>query len=313
MPGRIFVTGGSGFVGTAIIEELVSRNYSVNGLVNRREVQAGGGGVRSVKGSLFDPVSLDEGMRGCEAAIHIVGIIMPKPSQGITFERIHFEGAKNVIDAATRNGVRRFIHMSALGVGPGAVSDYHRTKYKAEQYLRSTALEWTIFRPSLIHGPRGEFMQLEAMWARKRAPFPVMFMPFMPYFGAGAMGFGGAGQLQPVYVKDVARAFVDALGNRKTVGEIYPLGGPDRFTWPQLHRTISQAVVGKPRMVLPIPVWVGKLYAAIGIAPLLGFNRDQVIMSQEDNTCDLGKFRDDFGWEPQAFEPTLRSYAQQLR
>jgi NADH dehydrogenase len=218
----------------------------------------------------------------------------------------------NVIDAAKRNGVRRFVHMSALGVRPDAVSTYHKTKYRAEEHLRNSGLDWTIIRPSMIHGPGGEFMQMEAMWARKRAPFPVMFMPFMPYFGAGALGFGGAGRLQPVYVGDVARAFVDALANRKTVGEVYLLGGPDTYTWPQLHRAVSQTVVGRRRWVLPIPVWAGKFYSVIGAAPLLGFNKDQVIMSQEDNVADLSKFRHDFGWEPQPFEPTLRDYARQL-
>jgi NADH dehydrogenase len=137
-------------------------------------------------------------------------------------------------------------------------------------------------------------------------------MPFMPYFGAGTLGFGGAGRLQPVYVNDVARAFVDALENRKTIGEVYLLGGPDTYTWPELHRTVGQAVVGKRRWVMPIPVWAGRLYAAVGVAPLLGFNKDQVIMSQEDNTADLSKFRHDFGWDPRPFEPTLREYARLL-
>ncbi len=312
MPGRIFVTGGSGFVGSAVIEELVARHYSVTALVNRAPLTAGEGIARSATGSLFDPPSLDAGIRGCDAVIHLVGIIMEKPSKGMTFQRIHFEGTRNVVDAAKRNGVRRFIQMSALGTRPDAVSDYHRTKYQAEECVRASGLDWTIFRPSLIHGPQGEFMRMEAMWARKRAPFPVLFMPFMPYFGAGMLGFGGAGKLQPVFVKDVARAFVDSLENRKTVGEVYLLAGPDVLTWPELHRTVAQAVVGKRRMVLPIPVWAGKLYAAVGIAPILGFNRDQVVMSQEDNTADLTKFKSDFGWDPQPFELALRGYANQL-
>ena len=78
---------------------------------------------------------------------------------------------------------------------------------------------------------------------------------FMPYFGAGPVGRGGAGKLQPVFVGDVARAFVDALENRKTVGEVYPLAGPTSLRWPQLHQTISPQVVGKRRMTMPIPVW----------------------------------------------------------
>jgi len=309
MPGRVFVTGASGFVGSAVIEELVTRGYGVNALVNRRELSAhAGGDVRPIKGGLFDARALDEGMTGVDAVIHLVGIIMEKRSKGVTFERIHFEGTKSVVDAAKRNGVRRYVHMSALGVRPNAVSTYHRTKYRAEAYVRASGLDWTIIRPSLIHGPGGEFMQMEANWARGKAP-PFLFMP---YFGAGALGRGGAGKLQPVYVKDVARAFVQALASPKTVGEVYPLGGPDQLTWPELHRTSAEAIVGRKRGVLALPVWKAKLLTHLVPRPLLPFNRDQVIMSQEDNTCDLSKFRADFGWEPQPFEPTLRQYASKL-
>ena len=105
MAGRVFVTGASGFVGTAVVEELARRNYAVNALVNRGELKAAGGSVNEIRGSLFDAKSLDEGMRGCDAVIHLVGIIMEKPAKGITFQRIHFEGAKNVVDATVRAGI----------------------------------------------------------------------------------------------------------------------------------------------------------------------------------------------------------------
>jgi len=308
MPGRVFVTGGSGFVGSAVIDELITRNYSVNALSHQRSLRTEGDALRIVPGDLFDAAALDEGMRGCDAIIHLVGIIMEKRGRGITFQRIHVEGTRHVVDATLRSGIRRYVHMSALGTRPGAVSTYHRTKYAAEEYVRASGLEWTIIRPSLIHGPRGEFMGMEAKWARFSAP-PFLFMP---YFGAGAMGFGGAGMLQPVYVKDVARAFVDALENRKTIGEVYPLAGPDRGTWPELHRIASTAITGKPRRSFPIPAWSARIQAALLPNALLGFNRDQVIMSQEDNITDITKFVDDFGWEPQPFEPSLRSYASQL-
>jgi NADH dehydrogenase len=307
MPGRIFLTGASGFVGAAVIEELTARGYGVNALVNRRELKAGAN-VRAIKGDLFNAAALDEGMAGVDGVIHLVGIIMERPSRGVTFERIHFQGAKSVVDAAIRNGVRRYVHMSALGVRPDAVSTYHRTKYRAEQYVRASGLDWTIIRPSLIHGPGGEFMQMEANWARGKSP-PFLFMP---YFGGGALGRRGAGKLQPVYVKDVARAFVQCLASPNTIGEVYPLGGPDQLTWPELHRTSAEAIVGKKRRVAALPAWYANGLTYVVPRPLLPFNRDQVIMSQEDNTCDLAKFRADFGWDPQPFAPTLREYAGKL-
>jgi NADH dehydrogenase len=302
------VTGGSGFVGSAVIDELLARGYGVNALVNRRDLTSRGESVRSIKGGLFDREALEEGVAGCDAVVHLVGIIMEKRSRGITFERMHFEGTKNVVDAAVRGGVRRYVHMSALGVRANAVSRYHQTKYLAEQDVRASGLDWTIFRPSLIHGPKGEFMAMEAKWARGSAP-PFLFMP---YFGAGALGRGGAGRLQPVYVGDVARAFVDALEKPRTIGQIYPIAGPDVLTWPELHRASAQAIIERPRWVMPLPAWYAKLVTHVAPPALLPFNRDQVIMSQEENTTDLSKFKSDFGWDPKPFEPTLREYAKQL-
>ena len=309
MPKRVFVTGGSGFVGSAVIEELLGRGHEVVALTHRRPLDASiASRVTVVEGDLFDAAALNRGLAGTDAAIHIVGIIMEKPKRGVTFERIHFEGTRAVVNAVPRNNVRRYLHMSALGTRAGAVSDYHKTKYRAEQYVQASGLDWTIFRPSLIHGPKGEFVQMEVNWARRKAP-PFLFMP---YFGAGAFGRGGAGDLQPVYVKDIAKAFADALDNPNTVGEIYPLAGSQVLTWPQMHRAMSQAAVGKRRMVMALPAWYAKALTYALPAAMLPFNRDQVIMSQEDNTADMTKFKDDFGWTPGAFEEQLKEYAKQL-
>src|SRR5689334_19113800 len=98
MPRRVFVTGGSGFVGTAVIEELLSRGHAVNALVHRGDLRVTGGGLRIVRGGLFDRGALDDAVRGCDAVIHLVGIIMERSSKGITFERIHFEGTRSVVD-----------------------------------------------------------------------------------------------------------------------------------------------------------------------------------------------------------------------
>lgn len=307
MPGRVFVTGASGFVGTAVVNELLSRGYGVNALVRSGSLKAAGEQVRVVSGDLFNSAALDEGVRGCDAVVHLVGIISENPSKGVTFRRIHVEGTRQVADAAGRNGVTRFIHMSALGTRPNAASEYHRTKYEAEEIVRA-GTNWTIFRPSMIHGPGGEFTGMLAKWARRQAA-PFLFMP---YFGAGPLGLGGAGMLQPVHVNDVARAFVDAIANPQAVGQSYELGGGERLTWPELHRAAAEAIVGKRRPVVPLPAWYARALTYIVPRALLPFNRDQVLMSQEDNTADLSKFVGDFGWEPKPFREAFRSYAGTL-
>ena len=307
MPGRVFVTGGSGFVGSSLIGELVGRGYSVNALVHSAKLAASDPGVQEITGDLFDPSALDHGMKDCVAVVHLVGIIVEIPAKGITFERMHVEATRAVAEGAKRNNIRRYVHMSALGTRPNAVSSYHKTKWLAEESVRESGLDWTIFRPSLIHGPGG-FMEQEAKWARKEAP------PFvaMPYFGRGLFGLGGAGRLQPVFVHDVSRAFVDAIEQPRTIGMTYDVVGPERFAWPQLHHTSAKALVGHRRLAAPLPAWFAKTLASMGFGPALKFSKDQVIMSQEDNTGDPGPLERDLGWKTKSFETALKEYVAQL-
>jgi NADH dehydrogenase len=305
---RVFVTGANGFVGTAVVRELVGRSFAVNALVREKKLPEEVGDIRNIRGDLSDGAALIEGLRDCAAVIHLVGIIMENPKKGVTFRSAHVEGTRSILEAARSAGIKRYIHMSALGVRAGAASEYHKTKWEAEELVRASGLDWTIIRPSMIHGPDGAFMKMEAKWARKQSP-PFLFMP---YFGAGLLGLGGAGRLQPVYVNDVARAFVDAIGNPKTNRKTYELGGAEQLSWPEMHKAVARAVVGKDRATLAIPVWYAKLIAAILPGAMLPFNRDQVIMSQEDNTCDLGEFSRDFGWGPVGFESALGEYGRLL-
>lgn len=308
MPRRVFVTGGSGFVGQAAVRELLAKNRSVRALVHSRSIEIAADELELVKGQLLDADALDKGMLGCDAVVHLVGIIMEKPGKGVTFERMHVEATRHVVEAAERNSVRRYVHMSALGSRPDARSRYHQTKFAAEEIVRSSSLDWTIFRPSLIHGPGGDFMKMEAGWARKSAP-PFAFMP---YFGGGIVGNRGAGRLQPIAVEDVARAFVESLDTARSVRQVYEMGGEQRLNWPEMHQLAAQAIVGHRRWVLPIPAWYAKALTRIAPARLLPFNYDQVVMSEEDNVCDLAAFERDFGWRPEGFASAVAKYAAQL-
>src|SRR5947207_5934930 len=140
MAGTVFVTGASGFVGGAVVGELLERGYEVNALVHRRPILSAGGKVHSIEGDLFDAKALERGMRGASAVIHLVGIIFEHPYSGITFGRMHSDATRSVVDAAKVAGVKRFVHMSALGTRVDAASDYHKTKFAAEQYVRVSGL-----------------------------------------------------------------------------------------------------------------------------------------------------------------------------
>ncbi len=181
---------------------------------------------------------------------------------------------------------------------------YQRTKFLAEQCVQAAALDWTILRPSLIHGPGGEFTQMEQGWA-SGASIPFVFMP---YFAPGLLGRKPSGKIQPVYVQDVARAFADTLDNEKTIGEIFELGGPEPMTWPQMHRIAASVITGHTKPTLGIPAWYAKALTHLVPPALLPFTRDQVLMSEDDNTCDLTKFINVFGWVPADLESSMRTY-----
>lgn len=300
------LTGGTGYVGRHVLPRLLMAGHRVRALVrNPDKLTNTDARLKPIKGGLFDDAALRELVKGADAVVHLVGIIMEVPRQGQTFERVHVQATQRLLATANAAGVKRWVHMSALGSRPDAVSQYHRTKWQAERAVHGSGLDYTVFRPSIIHGPDGEFMHMVKGFCCN------LFPPFMPYFGAGLLGRGGAGRLQPVWVEDVARCFVESLTNPRTVGETYPLGGPDVYTWPGLYETCHRYIPGakRGRKAMAVPVWYANLIAG---KPGVPFNHDQVIMSQEDSVCDTVKVQEHFGIELASFEPTFEAYAPQI-
>jgi len=306
MSGRsmcVALTGSTGFVGRHVLAELLAKGHTVRALVRRRGKQSGSDmRVATIEGDLFNDKAVAELVHGADAVIHLVGVIMENWREGQTFQRVHVDATQRLLDAAKTSGhIRKWVHMSALGTRPGAVSTYHRTKWQAEELVRGSGIDYTIIRPSIIHGPDGEFMRMvKGFWTG-------MFPPFVPYFGKGATGGGGAGRLQPVHVDDVARCFVDALTNPRAKNEVYPLGGPQAMTWPQLHEIVGRHLPdARKKKIRAVPVWYAKMIAGL---PGVPFNKDQVIMSQEDSTCGTAKVENDFGITLKPFEETVKEYA----
>lgn len=310
----VAVTGATGFVGTHICRTLLEHGHAVRALV--RDPKKAGHLPKSaqvIQGDVFDRESLDRLVDKVDACIHLVGIIMEQPRFEITYQRLHVEATANIVAACEAAGVLRYVHMSALGARPDAVANYHRTKFQAEQLVRDSRLPWTIFRPSLIHGPDGEFTEMVGKWVRGTAP-PFLFMP---YFGAGPLGRGPKRLIQPVYINDLAEAFSRSIETERTIREVYPIGGADRMTWPEMFLTFRDAISpGSKKPAIAIPAWYAKgiatFMAAAGLGNLLPFNVDQVIMSQEDSTCDTQRINAQLGLGLTSFQGAVDQYASRL-
>jgi NADH dehydrogenase len=238
-----------------------------------KTLETSDGGMDWVRGSVLSPNDLRRALQGCDAVIHLVGIIGEIGDQ--TFERVHQEGTLRVVESALACGVRRMIHMSALGTRPAAVSRYHQTKWAAEEAVRGSGLDWTVFRPSVIYGPGDGFVNLFARMSR--------WSPVLPVIGRGTA------LLQPVSIDGVARAFARALDSKDAIHQTYDLCGPDRLTLPQVLQAILRAT-GRRRVIVRIPralAWyptavLEQVFPRILRRPA-PLSRDQILMLEEDN------------------------------
>ncbi|MBI2354113.1 MAG: complex I NDUFA9 subunit family protein [Deltaproteobacteria bacterium] len=290
---KIFVAGGTGFVGGHLKRELLKRGHELRLLVHKRGAN-GESGVEQVEGDVTRPESFEQALGGCEAAINLVGIIREFPSRGVTFERLHVQATANVLAAAGKAGIRRYLHMSALGTRPDAVSAYHKTKYRAEELVRASNLSWTIMRPSLIYGPRDAFINMLAAQLR--------LAPLMPIIGDGRY------RLQPIHADDVARCFALALEMPETIGQFFELCGNDRLSYDELLDAVA-AAMGKSAPLKPhAPLGLMKLIIPVmQQLPQFPITMDQLQMLIEENICD-GRWKLTFRFEPRGFREGIREY-----
>jgi len=284
---HVFVTGATGFVGHALLQRLCAAGHVVHCLV-RRGSEAdlrGFGAIARIEGDILTRRGLEEGMAGCDAVVHLVGIIREHRATNVTFERVHVEGTRNVLDAAKAAGIQRYLHMSALGTRRGAASRYHRTKWTADEAVRDSGLAWTIFRPSIVYGRGDGFVTMLASMVRR--------LPATPVIGSGRQ------RLQPIPVEQVAQAFTGALELPATIKQTYEVGGPDAVTVPELLDLIGRALGHRRVRKLQVPLGLMTPLARV-LHPVPGFpvTPDQLLMLGEDSVCDPRPFFDVFHLDP---------------
>jgi len=291
---KVAVTGGTGFVGRAIVKMLVSRSHAVTVIArNIPDEDLRIEGVSYMAGSVISGDGLDEFVKGQEAVIHLVGII--REEGDYTFDKVHRVGTHQILNATRQEGIRRYLHMSALGTSENAVSRYHRTKWEGELAVRNSGLDWTIFRPSIIFGPEDDFINMLAGVMKKS--------PIMPVIG------GGKNLMQPVWVQDVASAYTAALEREDAIEKTFELGGPDILNFMNIVK-ITAKVINKNRLFVPAPVFLVRISIVIAksIGIKLPISGDQLQMLMEDNIVGEGTPIGELGIVPLSLEEEISEY-----
>ena len=290
---RVLVLGGSGFVGRHVVARLVATGCSVVVPTRYRErarhlilLPT----VDVIEADIHDPLALEQLAAGAGAAINLVGIL--NETRRGDFERAHVELARKLVDACRAMRVARLLHMSALNAGVKAPSRYLRSKGEAEALVADSDLAWTIFQPSVIFGREDSFLN---MFARLERFLPVM-----------ALGRADA-RFQPVYVGDVADAFVHALDDDRTHRMRYPLCGPKVYTLRELV-TYAGELTGYDRPIASLGPALSKLQARVlELLPGKLLSRDNLASMELDNVCDCD-FPAVFGSNPTALEAVAPAY-----
>ena len=305
---KVAVFGGTGFVGSYLIDELIASDHIPRVLVRpgSEEKLMQADKCEPVHGDISDKIAIGDTLEGTEAAIYNIGIIKQFPRNGITYEDLQFDGARNCMDQCKELGIDRFILMSANGVRPDGTG-YQKTKWLAEQYLMNTDLKWTIFRPSLIFGdPRGsnrpEFCtQLKKDLIRLPIPAPLFHDGIVPVDA-------GRFSMSPIHVKDVASIFVGSLASEDTASKIFELGGPHTLGWKEIIKTVAKGS-GKNKWTIPAPaIFIRSIAALFDRFSWFPITRDQLTMLMEGNTCEPSELFTKFEVGPKTFTPEELSY-----
>lgn len=274
----ILLTGATGFVGSHMVEALQAAGHSVRCLVrSTKKARKQGLWGELVEGDILRPETLPPALAGADKVIHLVGIILERGRQ--TFERVHYEGTHNLVQAAKQAGVTRWVQMSAIGARSDSEGTaYHRTKWKAEQEVIQGGIPHVILRPSIIYGPRDGFVTQMVDMIEKT--------PVIPIVGTGEY------PLQPIFVQNVCQVFVGALTNDKATNKIFELGGPEALAYEKVIDIIA-ATIGVKKKKVHLPFGLMRINAALleTFLPLVGatppVTRAQLQMLREGSTCDV--------------------------
>jgi uncharacterized protein YbjT (DUF2867 family) len=300
---NVLLVGGSGFVGGHLAAALARHGVSVT--VPTRGIDRAKHltllpTVQVVEADVFAPGVLERLAQGKQMVVNLAGVLHSRRGRrdergpndyGPDFARVHVELPQAIVRACRAAGVRRLLHMSALGASPAGPSEYLRSKGIGEQAVLAVEdLESTVFRPSVIFGPEDRFLNQFAKLARF---LPVLALP-APH-----------ARFKPVYVGDVANAMLASVKDPDTWGKAYELCGPRVYELQELVSYVC-AVTRRRRLIIGLPDGLARLQARmLELLPVPPLTRDNLLSMSVPNTCE-GEFP--FGLQPQALEAVAPLY-----
>jgi len=289
----VCILGGGGFIGRHVCHALAAAGYRIRVATRDRERAKEQlillPTVDVTPANIHDPAQLAAFVRGADAVINLVGVLHDGRGNR-SFQAAHVELARKVVAACRESGIGRLLHMSALASARDAPSRYLRTKGEAEAIVRESGLAWTLYRPSVVFGPGDSFLNLFATVLR--------FSPVVALACPDA-------RFQPVFVEDVAAAFVKGLADLGSFGKSYDLCGPRVYTLRELVEYVG-TVTGRRRPVVGLNDALSYCQAlAMELLPVKLMTRDNYYSMKVDNVCGCDF---PFGIAPAALEAVAPSY-----
>ena len=289
-PMTIAVVGATGFVGDAVVRQLSGSGHHVVAVSRQgrrrtgwdRSVEPRGADVSSGRG-------LDAALHGANAVVHLVAI--PRETKGHRFDDVNVRGTRQVVAAAESAGIRRFVHLSVLGVVDDPKLAYLHSKWLGEQAVRASDMDWVVLRPSLLFGPGDGFFRLVRTTLKWWSP------------GVVAIPGRGDARFQPLAVDDLARAVELALVDPAHVRQTHEIGGPEWVTYREIVDRVM-AASGMRRLALPMPIPLISALTVVTdrILPIFPVSHDQIASLQRPNSTDLDAFQKAFGFSPRPMD-----------
>ena len=289
-PITVAVIGATGFVGGNVVRQLAEDGHRVIAVsrkgTRRREWPAT---VTTRAADVVSGVGLDEALAGADAVVHLVAIA--RETHGRRFEDVNVRGTRHTVAAAERAGVRRFIHLSALGVIGDRHLGYLSSKWRGEEAVRASGLDWTVLRPSLLFGPGDGFFSLVQTTLKWWSP------------GIVAIPGKGDATFQPLAVDDLARGVSKLVADPGRAGEVLELGGPEHITYRGIVDAVMRATgMHRIKLGMPIPLISALTTVTDRVLPIFPVSHDQIQSLGRPNATEIDAFERAFGFSPRPFD-----------